>query len=304
MFRKPKAKNHNKKAQNNRRKRQEDDENDETSDDTRGLLSEARKRLKQSSSAPQVDSDNKNTSMHSFEASNGPQISGSDLATSSSQQLPTSNDTFKEAKEAPNDGIFRDKSRNAFYAGPVRAATNIRVTARFDYEPNVCKDYKETGFCGFGDTCIYLHDRGDTLKGWQLEENWEKQKRLAKEKQQEEMDQFVCQIIGKQQDDSNGTTVLTTDDGIPFACHICREYFKDPVVTTCQHYFCQKCIMNHVRTVGESCPICDKDTSSVFNQPTKLLAKRRAVLGIEKAREDNSWELYLEAFANRNKGGT
>ncbi len=34
--------------------------------------------------------------------------------------------------------------------GPIRAAPNIRQSVRWDYQPDLCKDYKETGFCGFG----------------------------------------------------------------------------------------------------------------------------------------------------------
>lgn len=43
--------------------------------------------------------------------------------------------------------------------GPLRAPTNLRATVRWDYQPDICKDYKETGFCGFGDSCKFLHDR-------------------------------------------------------------------------------------------------------------------------------------------------
>ena len=70
--------------------------------------------------------------------------------------------------------------RNKFLAGPLRATTTIRTTARFDYQPDICKDYKETGFCGFGDTCIYLHDRGDTKSGWQMEKDYEEKKKKGK----------------------------------------------------------------------------------------------------------------------------
>lgn len=34
--------------------------------------------------------------------------------------------------------------------GPIRAPANLRATVRWDYQPDICKDYKETGFCGFG----------------------------------------------------------------------------------------------------------------------------------------------------------
>ena len=34
--------------------------------------------------------------------------------------------------------------------GPVKAPTNVRMTVFTDFSPDVCKDYKQTGFCGFG----------------------------------------------------------------------------------------------------------------------------------------------------------
>ena len=53
--------------------------------------------------------------------------------------------------------------------GPIRAPAHLRATVRWDYAPDICKDYKETGFCGFGDSCKFLHDRSDYKHGWQLE---------------------------------------------------------------------------------------------------------------------------------------
>ena len=46
-------------------------------------------------------------------------------------------------------------------AGPIRTSVFARKVSHVDYNPYVCKDYKETGMCGFGDSCIYVHDRGD-----------------------------------------------------------------------------------------------------------------------------------------------
>ena len=54
-------------------------------------------------------------------------------------------------------------------AGPARAPVHYRATSRFDYQPDICKDYKDTGFCGYGDACKFLHDRSDYKSGWQLE---------------------------------------------------------------------------------------------------------------------------------------
>lgn len=53
--------------------------------------------------------------------------------------------------------------------GPLRGNMFVRTTARFDYQPDICKDYKETGFCSYGDSCKFLHDRGDYKSGWELE---------------------------------------------------------------------------------------------------------------------------------------
>lgn len=68
--------------------------------------------------------------------------------------------------------------------GPVRGTDNVRMTMRIDYDPCICKDYKETGYCGFGDTCKFLHDRTDYKAGWQIEREWEEQQ---KKKQQRKL---------------------------------------------------------------------------------------------------------------------
>jgi RING finger protein 113A len=62
----------------------------------------------------------------------------------------------------------------------VKGASNVRAICRFDYQPDICKDYKETGYCGFGDSCKFLHDRGDYKTGWQLEKEWEEQQKQKK----------------------------------------------------------------------------------------------------------------------------
>ena len=47
--------------------------------------------------------------------------------------------------------------KTSFY-GPMKASANIRVTCRFDYQPDICKDYKETGFCGYGGLLFELYN--------------------------------------------------------------------------------------------------------------------------------------------------
>ncbi|KAM7261214.1 hypothetical protein ACFE04_026689 [Oxalis oulophora] len=66
--------------------------------------------------------------------------------------------------------------------GPLRASAHIRVSARFDYQPDICKDYKETGYCGYGDSCKFMHDRGDYKPGWQMEKEWDEAEKARKRK--------------------------------------------------------------------------------------------------------------------------
>lgn len=132
-------------------------------------------------------------------------------------------------------------------AGPVRASSHIRMTCRFDYAPDLCKDYNETGFCGFGDSCKFVHDRGDYKSGWELEQEWE----AAKQREREELE---------------GTTVHVPEveplrvEGPGEHCPICDTTFKSPiVVTACEHYFCERCALRH-----------DKDSPKCFTCSTTI----------------------------------
>ena len=98
----------------------------------------------------------------------------------------------EDPTDVPDDGMYRgqkaykshlEKNKDtpkAMRAGPQRSTgSTIKTVTVIDYQPDVCKDYKgmshtlfisgnvcingltlETGFCGFGDTCKFLHDRG------------------------------------------------------------------------------------------------------------------------------------------------
>lgn len=198
---------------------------------------------------------------------------------------------------AANDGTYKGASQYQSYiqknpnapsrqVGPVKAPTNLRTVTIVDLQPDVCKDYKQTGFCGFGDSCKFLHAREDYKQGWALERDWE------------------IQTKGKRQ---AGTTVASAnraarlgDDGdeeddallerIPFACVICKQPYRSPVVTRCGHYFCEACALQRYRK-NPACAACGASTNGVFNGAKtlqKLLEKKRQRLERkkEKAREE------------------
>nr|CAD1818472.1 unnamed protein product [Ananas comosus var. bracteatus] len=128
---------------------------------------------------------------------------------------------------------FRQEKSGKGGCGPLRAPAHVRASARFDYQPDVCKDYKETGFCGYGDACKLLHDRGDYKSGWQLDKEWDDTKKEA------------TAMLGRRGDDdgTDGTDADGNGEELPFACSICRMPFRDPVVTKCKHYFCGNCAL-------------------------------------------------------------
>ncbi|KAG5461813.1 MAG: hypothetical protein BJ554DRAFT_5938, partial [Olpidium bornovanus] len=124
----------------------------------------------------------------------------------------------------------RSHSLRQHRAGPIRAPANVRAISVIDYQvslrasriglslraPDICKDYKETGYCGYGDSCKFMHDRGDYKSGWQLEKEWREKGHIGKRGKNE------YELEGSDSD---------SDDDLPFACLICREEFKRPVKT-------------------------------------------------------------------------
>lgn len=156
-------------------------------------------------------------------------------------------------------------------AGPVKAPTNVRTITVTDFAPDVCKDYKQTGFCGFGDSCKFLHAREDYKQGWQLDKEWEKVGSKASSNSKGGKDG------GKATEDMDEEEKML--EKIPFACIICKEAYKNPVVTKCGHYFCERCAMTrYMKEKKRTCANCGADTAGTFNVARKvkeLLAKKR-----------------------------
>ncbi|XP_054263349.1 E3 ubiquitin-protein ligase RNF113A-like [Macrosteles quadrilineatus] len=175
----------------------------------------------------------------------------------------------KELKGKEDDSIYRGMANyTQFYEkrdtaqgnassgmvrkGPIRAPAHLRSTVRWDYQPDICKDYKETGYCGFGDSCKFLHDRSDYKFGWQIETD------------------AASGVV----DDEDDTKYEIDDDenNLPFKCFICRDSFTDPIVTKCKHYFCEKCALTQYKKSAR-CYICNQQTHGVFNPAKEIISK-------------------------------
>ncbi|KAI9804439.1 MAG: hypothetical protein M1825_001338 [Sarcosagium campestre] len=184
--------------------------------------------------------------------------------------------------------------------GPIKAPTNIRTITVTDFAPDVCKDYKQTGFCGFGDNCKYLHAREDYKHGWELDRDWEigtKGKKVTgrtvasaanrKTRNGDNLNNVDAEDDAAAEEEADEDALL---ENIPFACILCKKPYTNPVITKCGHYFCEACALKRYRK-SPSCAACGAGTGGVFNGAKnlkRLLEKKRerARLRREKEREE------------------
>merc|ERR1719159_339155 len=94
---------------------------------------------------------------------------------------------YKQYAERSEGAISASKYSGLL--GPARGMQNVRSTMRIEYwaassgtDGGICKDYKETGYCGFGDSCKFLHDRSDYKSGHIIEREWEAKQQAKWEK--------------------------------------------------------------------------------------------------------------------------
>merc|ERR1719346_565208 len=92
---------------------------------------------------------------------------------------------------------------------------NVRSTMRIEYwaacsgtDGGICKDYKETGYCGFGDTCKFLHDRSDYKSGHLIEKEWEEKQKAIEDKKRKrwERKQLQKAAQGEGEGDNGGSS--------------------------------------------------------------------------------------------------
>ncbi|CAK7270612.1 RNA-splicing factor [Sporothrix epigloea] len=267
-------------------------DSDDSDDGGRGAIREAKRRRTHggggvSASSGELSSQSKHTGVDDLEkplhyTDRNTLLADSDVATKRSHMhddknssKPSTAPTTALTPGAMMGGVAPAKTRSV---GPVKAAANIRTITFTDFSPDVCKDYKQTGFCGFGDNCKFLHAREDYKQGWQLDNEWEavtKGKKNISGTIVASADRKKLGAGAGDDGDDDEDEALLRD--IPFACVICRQGYKSPIVTRCGHYFCEKCALDRYRR-DPSCAACGSATTGVFNSAkrlAKLLERKR-----------------------------
>jgi len=204
---------------------------------------------------------------------------------------------FKTAgRLAGSDGTYKGLANQAKFIeknpdapdrkfGPIKAATNIRTITVTDFAPDVCKDYKQTGFCGFGDNCKFLHAREDYKQGWQLDKEWESVTKGKKNLGGTVVASADRTAAADEEDDEDDIL-----GDIPFACIICKESYKRPIQTRCGHYFCETCALKRYRK-DPTCAACGTATNGIFNGASRL----KKLLERKKQREEKLRQAAIEA---------
>ena len=79
-------------------------------------------------------------------------------------------------------------------------------------------------------------------------------------------------MVNSEADKDQEDYTIPDEEELPFACFICREDFKSPVITVCGHYFCGPCAIEDNKK-NPKCRVCGKKTFGVFNKAVKLIKK-------------------------------
>ena len=198
-----------------------------------------------------------------------------------SESFPNPSKPFakNELKVAPTPKVTH-KSLVSGKFGPVRSLNTAQHSNGIDYNPSRCKDFHESGYCAFGDSCIFIHDRGDYKSGYELDKEWDQKMRAKEERRKRRAQKQQSGVELDSEEDSTDSEELEDYEEemvykeIDEQCLLCGQDYKLPTLLPCGHIFCDKCAISNYKS-HRTCFKCGKITDGIFNDGTKLLKKAR-----------------------------
>lgn len=113
---------------------------------------------------------------------------------------------------------------------------------------------------------MFLHSREDMKQGWQLDREWENVTKGKKNLGGTVVASANRDKAGEKDEDDEEEAML---EKIPFACVICKQSYREPIITRCGHYFCEPCALKRYRK-DPTCAACGAGTNGVFNSAKRL----------------------------------
>lgn len=212
------------------------------------------------------------------------------------EHLDLSEDEQQEETASQNEiqatiKTFLNKPKLTGSSKQIKQAPNLKNTVLMDYQPDICKDFKQTGYCGYGDNCKFLHSRDDFKTGWKLNKDWE----AFQQHNQRDANLITTTTNttgpGGDLQEVVEKTIEKTIRDVPFKCVMCRNDYKNPVVTSCGHYFCNKCFFRRIKDTGnKKCVICGHDTKG----SAKVAANLQQILRLQQQQKEEKEEKRVE----------
>jgi len=151
----------------------------------------------------------------------------------------------KTERETPTLSVPSKMPAKSDRFAPIKVSGYARNISRFDYQPDLCKDFFETGYCGYGDSCKFVHDRSETKPSWQLDMEFEAEQKEKRAKER--------QIESAPSSANN--------------CTICLLPYRSPVQLRCTHVFCEECFLRVFAQQSRLlCPVCNLDSHGAFTK--------------------------------------
>lgn len=168
-----------------------------------------------------------------------PESESTDKTTSESDAIKDESPAVKRRKPNEDDVLAVSAPGPEMLAlASASVPKNIRTTTITDFQPDVCKDFLQTGYCGYGDTCKFIHVRNESVQKKPVVRDWE----IAV---------------------TNGTKEPSSTE-IPFKCVLCKSDYNQPVQTGCGHVFCKLCFMDRYKKRKTRCFVCHEETNGII----------------------------------------